>query len=87
MSFLDALKNPMTPRQLDYLRTWLAVGGTLVGIAIAWANLNAQMQRLEEIKADKVEVESLKHTLDRVDERTAVLYKYICRERSKDLGC
>ncbi len=77
----------MSDRALQTLKTWLTIGGTIAAIAFAWSQLSAQAQRLNEVKADKAEVENLRQLMIRVDERTARIERHLCRQRPQDLGC
>jgi hypothetical protein len=73
------------------VRPSVAIGTALVLATVAYATLRTDVQELRAYKADRAEVENLRQSLQRVDERTqrieAQLGRLICAERPQDLGC
>lgn len=77
------------------VKTFLAdhffqIAGIVAAVAAAWTLLGAQVDAKAdsaEVQAVREEVESLRSTMQRVDERTARIERYLCRTRPDDIGC
>lgn len=70
----------MTTQTEKSIKLAVLTAGVIALIGMAW---NSKADKAEV----KAEVESLRVTLKRVDERTARIERFMCRTRPDDLGC
>ena len=74
----------MTPNAIASLQRYLPTIGTIVTIAIAWALLTAQVDRLKETKAERTEVTPLARDVEEIKQDVRYL---ICRQYPNDSKC
>jgi hypothetical protein len=59
--------------------------------AMAWSSTIARVDMLETTKAERAEVtrdiQRIERVLERLDERTARMDRFLCRQIPTDLGC
>lgn len=83
----DFLTRPMNERAMSTLKFWAGVGGTVVAFAVGYTKLEARVATVEKDKAEKIEMREVEAVLKRLDERSARIDRWICRQRPDDLGC
>jgi hypothetical protein len=66
----------VTPKTENAVKVAVLVAGALGLLGMAWNS-----------KADRSDVEALRQTMQRVDERTARIERFLCQDRASDLGC
>lgn len=66
----------MTTQQEKTVKLAVLTAGLLALLGMAWGS-----------KADKADVEAMRTTIQRVDERTARIERYLCAGRVGDMGC
>lgn len=88
----NPLPRPTMPERFYNLaRPAFLFASVVAAGAIAWNTSLTRIERLEATKADRVEVQSemdrMQHILERLDERTARMDRFVCRQLPSDLGC